>query len=590
MAGQNVDGNPLFTFAIISDTHIRPAEVDESSPFPVNNLANGRARYAIAAIAAEQPAFVLHLGDMVHPLPHLPSFRDACREAHEIFAPLRPMMHFIPGNHDIGDKPNPDAPAGPADDRTISQYSNEFGPSCYSFEHADCVFIGINSSLVNSGTAHEREQRDWLEATLKEHRARRIFLCTHYPPFIYSTDEQSHYDNYAEPGRAWLLELVARYEIEAVISGHVHQFFHNRLGQSRLYCVPPTSFIRQDYAEMYAIEPPLEFGRNDTGKFGYVLVDVFEKGHRLRVVPTDGAGLGKGEVLPDERPRWGRRESKIMVPLRHAWARPIDLPYNGPMEEFARKRTRNDYTLMRLQQMGISRVRVPLTDLSEPEILGRIKDYANSGIAFSFFCLGVPDAGQRKILAANSALVAALEIVSGGDDLADLAADASGLDELQFCPVFCGKSHSSKHEPAQGSKFAHSVSSGFKWEARDKVVAAYHALASGRPHVAGLVFQLNLTDDLAGRLAEIDAFALGHKMRIEVNVRLADANPSIANFDDDAIAERVCKAVVLAKELRAAAVQIDTFVDVDRGYNPRHGLLDRHYNFRSAGRALALQG
>ena len=56
---------PLFTFAIISDTHIRPAQLDESSPFPVNDLANDRARFAIAAIKEHYPAFVLHLGDMV---------------------------------------------------------------------------------------------------------------------------------------------------------------------------------------------------------------------------------------------------------------------------------------------------------------------------------------------------------------------------------------------------------------------------------------------------------------------------------------------------------------------------------------------
>jgi hypothetical protein len=41
--------------------------------------------------------------------------------------------------------------------------------------------------------------------------------------------------------------------------------------------------------------------------------------------------------------------------------------------------------------------------------------------------------------------------------------------------------------------------------------------------------------------------------------------------------------------LTTVSVHIDTFVDVDRGYNPRHGLLDRHYNFRPAGRALAME-
>ena len=578
---------PLFTFAIISDTHIRPAQLDESSPFPVNDLANDRARFAIAAIKEHDPAFVLHLGDMVHPLPHLPTYKDACLEAHDIFAPIRPMMHFMPGNHDIGDKPNPDAPAGPADDHTISQYEAEFGPSYHSFEHDDCVFVMINSSLVNSGAPQESEQRDWLEALLVKSAGRRIFLCSHYPPYIYSTDEQSHYDNYAEPGRSWFAALVVKHKIEAVFSGHVHQFFYNRLAASRLYCLLATSFVRQDYSEMYGIDPPKEFGRNDTGKFGYALIDVYAKGHQVRVVPTDGNGLAKGSALAGNRQQWEPHPSTpITVPLRHAWAAPIDMPFNGPMEEFARKRTRNDYTLMRLRQMGINRVRVPLTDLADPQIRSRMADYASTGISFSCFSLNVPDASMMEIITDNQQLVGQLEIIGGSDDLSDIS---DGFDRLlgnKGLACVIGKSHSSKHEPKSGSKFAHSVSSGFKWENRETVIAALRAVDPGGI-ISGLLFQLNLDDELASRLREMDAFAVANKIKIEVNVRLANRNPAIANFDDEAIATRVAEVVLIAANLQSTAIQLDTFVDIDRGYNPRHGLIDRHYNFRPAGRALA---
>lgn len=580
---------PLFTFAIITDTHIRPAELDESSPFPVNDLANDRARYAIAAIREHSLAFVLHLGDMVHPLPHLPTYKDACAEAHEIFAPIRSIMHFMPGNHDIGDKPNPDAPAGPADDHTISQYEAEFGPSYHSFEREDCLFVMINSSLVNSGTPQETEQRQWLEQTLAQGAGRRIFLCSHYPPYIYSTDEQSHYDNYGEPGRSWLAELIVKHEVEALFSGHVHQFFYNRLGDCRLYCFLPTSFVRQDYSEMYGIDPPKEFGRNDTGKFGYALIDVYPEGHGVRIVPTDGNGLAKGKALPGDRPKWSaHHKTPITVPLRHAWAAPIDMPYNGPMEEFARKRTRNDYTLMRLQQMGISRVRVPLTDLVDPQIRARMADYQSTGISFTCFSIGVPDGSMIDIIATSRNLIDQLEIVGSSDALDDISGGLSALSLLNDLPIVIGKSHSSKHEPKQGSKFAHSVSSGFKWENRETVIAALREVDPDRK-IAGLLFQLNLEDDLASSLSAIDGFAVETELNIEVNVRLANRNPAIANFDDMSIANRVAEVVDIAPTLKSTSLQLDTFVDIDRGYNPRHGLIDRHYNFRDAGRALALR-
>ena len=530
---------------------------------------------------------MLHLGDMVHPLPHLPTYGQACEEAHDIFAPLRSIMHFMPGNHDIGDKPNPDAPAGPADAETIGQYEAQFGASYHSFEHGDCVVVMINSSLVNSGTSMEAEQKAWLDETLTKSKGRRVFLCSHYPPFIYAGDEQSHYDNFAEPGRSWFLDLVRAHNIEAVFSGHVHQFFYNRINDSRLYCFLPTSFVRQDYSEMYAIEPPKEYGRNDTGKFGYALVDVFAKGHRIRIVPTDGSELQKGQSLPAGGSPWQMHPATpLTVPLRHAWATPIDLPYNGPMEEFARKRTRNDYTLMRLQQMGLSRVRVPLTDLIDPHIRGRITDFATTGIAFSFFSLGVPDAATLALINTHRDLVAQLEIVGASDDLEDISGDFARLADLGDIPIVIGKSHSSKHEPKQGSKFAHSVSSGFKWDVREVVLAALQS--AGAPvAAAGLLFQVNLDDDLDNRLAELDAYAARIERPIEVNIRLANPNPAIANFDDNAIAARVAQAVAMAPTLKYVSLQIDTFVDVDRGYNPRHGLLDRHYNFRAAGRALA---
>ena len=100
------------------------------------------------------------------------------------------------------------------------------------------------------------------------------------------------------------------------------------------------------------------------------------------------------------------------------------------------------------------------------------------------------------------------------------------------------------------------------------------------------MFQVNLSDDLRPRLEELNAFATANAMSIAVNVPARRCQSGGANFDDEAIRDRVLEAARMAPSLPALSVQLDTFVDVDRGYNPRHGLLDRHYNFRPAGRAL----
>lgn len=578
---------PLFTFAIVTDTHVRPPGGDDSSPFPVNDLANDRARYAIAAIARHKPGFTIHLGDMVHPLPHLPTYGAAAEEALEIFSPLRDSLRFVPGNHDIGDKPMAGSPAGPVDEETTAIYGKYFGEGHYSFDHEGIHIVTINSSLVDSGSDLEAMQREWLEADLAANTGKRIILFSHYPPFITDPDEPLHYDNYGVAGRHWLLDLVQRHKVEAVYSGHVHQFFYNRVGETKLYCLPPTSFIRQDYSELYFTGPAPEYGRNDTGKFSFALVDVFDDSHRLRVIPTNGRELEKGATLKEADPVVSPPSpTPIVVHLRHAWGRAMDMPYNGPMEEFSRKRARDDYLLLRLWQMGLSKVRTPLADLSDSEYGPRVHDYHAAGISFTFFCAGVASTDQWRACCANAQLIDTVEFVSGENDLSDIAADLAMFDRGAGPTVHVGKFHSSAHEPKRGSKFAHSVSFGFKWDDRDTVRAGLKA-ADKNGSVSGIVFQVNLDDDLGTRLGEMEAWANDNSVAVVAAIRLANIDPATANFDDDMIAARVEEAVLAAGGLENVSLQLDTYADMDRAYHPRHGLIDRRSNFRPAGLSLA---
>ena len=584
-AERHVAGPLLFTFAIVTDTHIRPPEGDQSSPFPVNELANARARHAVAAIARHAPDFTIHLGDMVHPVPNLPSYGPAADEALSILEPLAEGLRFVPGNHDVGDKPMPATPAAPVDRHSVDIYEKYFGPGHYSFDHGGVHFVVVNSSLVNAGNAYEESQRQWLEKDLAENGAKRTLLFSHYPPFIDNTSEPSHYDNYGEPGRAWLLALLARHDVEAVFSGHVHQFFYNRVAGMKLYCLPPTSFTRQDYSELYGIGPAPEYGRNDEGKFSYAMIDVFERGHALRVYPTEGRGLEAGAAIEPEPVSNSGAVNPVTVHLRHGWARSMDMPYNGPMEEFSRKRARNDYSLLRLWQMGITRVRTPLCDLASGQYGPRVQDFHAAGCSFTFFCAGVAERAAWEECCRNTHLIDAVEFVTCRADLSDIGDALAGFEPGQGPEIHLGKFHSSADEPKHGSTFAHSVSFGFKWEDRDVLLPALKK-ADPKGVIKALVFQVNMEDDLAGRLGEIDQFVKDNGLKGVANIRFANVNPAIANFDDRAIAARVGEAADIAPALERTSLQFDTFADIDRGYHPRHGLLDGRYNFRPAGRVL----
>lgn len=568
-----------FTVAIFTDTHIRALEGDRSSPFKVNDRANGRARYAVELVRAHARALTIHLGDVVHPLPELPAYAPACKVAHEIFAPLRDELHYVPGNHDIGDKPGMASPAGPVTKATRTAYEAAFGPMWGSIEQDGVLFVTMNSSLVNTGGQAEQDQKTWLGQTLRDAKGKRIFLFSHYPPFINEPDEAEHYDNYAEPGRSWLLSLASECGVEAIFSGHVHQFFFNRFDGIKLYCLPPISFTRQDYSELYRGTPADEFGRDDQGKYGVTLLDVLEDGHRLRFAPTHGREIDPGEqpqLKETQQPR-----TPLVPHLRHAWFEPTTLPYSGPMEEFSRKQARNDYPLLRLWQLGIGTLRTPLRDLIDPASRRRVLDFAATGIKFTFFSLGIPDTSARERMATHTDLIASLEVVSSFRDMTDIADGFAEFANAFDVPVTISKSTTSAEEPRQGSAFAHNVSTGFLWQDRDAVIAAASKLhlPNGR---LGLGFQINMDEDPLDRIADLAERLKQSGMRLVASMRFADRNPARPNFDDDKITRQLAAALQAASAFDYVEVQCDTFEDIDRGYCPRNGLIDRRSNFRAA--------
>ena len=73
------------------------------------------------------PAFTIHLGDMVNPVPELPSYVAAAENFHKLAASLKAPLHLMPGNHDIGDKPVTWMPAGMVNSEHIALYREHFG-------------------------------------------------------------------------------------------------------------------------------------------------------------------------------------------------------------------------------------------------------------------------------------------------------------------------------------------------------------------------------------------------------------------------------------------------------------------------------
>ncbi|WP_298500255.1 metallophosphoesterase [uncultured Maritimibacter sp.] len=579
-------GKCLARLAIIADTHIRLPEDLPRAPWEANRQANARTKRALEQIAAAKPDCVLHMGDVVNPTPHEPSYADASRFAAKLMAPFGLTIHVSPGNHDVGDKLAFVTPAHGIDEDSVELFERLVRPNWLAFDVGPVRTLIINASLIGSGLPQEAVQWDWLETEMASHHGRRMFLATHYPVFMAQPDEGSLYDNIEPEGRARLLGLLERHAVEAVFAGHVHNFFHHLLGPTEFHILPSPSFVRQDYAELSNTAPDnaggMEGGRNDTAKLGWALVEIFEHGHVVHIRRSEMPEDDAADTAPRNHPKF-LSEGLPGLQLRDAWAEPGTIPLNGPIEEFTRRRQRNDYPLLALQEMGTRDLRVPLTDLDDPLYLQRAKDLGELGFRFTFFSLDVPpDALAAKAAALPSA--AALEVILPWrriSDFHDALARLRGVwtDRLT---VACTVSSSDHREVAVGASYV--VSFGFDLS-EFELLDSFHRDVGAELDL-GYSFRLSERQDVLADGRSIAAFAARIGAPATLHVTMAGEHPGRVERSEAQVAARAVEAAVLAKTT-PLAVFLDRTVDVDRAYFPGFGLYDRLWNPRLPGRALA---
>ena len=577
-------GNRLFNFAVVADTHVNFGETECNSEFEINKRANGRMRHVVRDLNRRELAFVIHLGDVVHPSPALPDlYEQAAERFREQVADLRHSLYLVPGNHDIGAKPSSWATSKTVCDDFIALWKKNFGPNFQAFDHEDCRFFLIDAQIINSGLTAEFAQQTWLESEMIEAAkgGKRIFLNTHFPPFLTEAEEDEHSDNIGEPGRSWLLGLIDRHSVEAQFAGHVHNFWYNRYGVTDCYALPSTAFVRQDYAEIYRAAPPAETegGRSDLAKLGYFLVQVHESGHICQWVRTFGeiAKPGSTAVSPKDRITaihpLENHNTRFGFDMRQNWLEIVEIPPSGALDEFDRKRTRNDYALMALLEMGVRRVRIPAMDLFDPEHRRRLDDCARLGILFTLFSFGIPD--QRLLEAVSKArgLIDNWEICHAVGDLPAASKAAADTAKDAEVSLYLSKIRSKNDEEQGGKKYYHMLTHGFTPE-DDEQISRMVKLDG----VDGVVFRVD--GEISPWHAAREVAALCHRLRTKasLHIRMTLGKPGDVQSDDVWVANRLAEALAASAAFSDLHLYVDTFADVDRGYFRRHGVVDRFYN------------
>lgn len=574
-------GEKLFSFAVISDTHVNPDEDTCNSPFPVNARSNPRLRHVISDLNQRDIAFVVHLGDLVHPVPETGNlYARASNAYHDITAKLNVPIHELPGNHDIGDTPVKGAPASPTTQPMIDAWTKEFGAQYRAFSHGDIRYLLINAQLINSGLPDEEVQKVWLEAELEAAAGGRIMLMLHHPAYLCFPDEPIHYDNTNPPGRQWLLDLLERYKVEALFAGHAHNFWYDRYHETDYYLAPSTSFVRQDYSDMLRVIPPenTEDGRDDKAKLGYFIVNVYADGHSLQFVRTfgaeqtvDGAPATASALAPTPKEN---ATPKIGFDLRQNWAEISEVAPSGGLDEFDRKQVRNDYPLLALIEMGVRDVRIPLTDLRDPMRLKRLATLNHLGMRPTIFCFGIPEESDLALIEQASAFILDWEMTVDWDELDALRPAIVKAHQRTGLPIYLSRMRS-KADLASGSVYFHVINHGFSISDSAQLEKLATMADAG---IKGAVFRLANTEPVAEALAQIEATASTHGISASVHLRVAGDNPAIAHDDHDATCARVSEAISQAGSLSVTRVFCDTLADNDRGYFVRQGAISRTGN------------
>lgn len=349
-------------FVVLGDTHYMLEKADVE--FESRRRQTERIEYAIDRINALEPDFVVHLGDLVQEYPGSDAYDEAVDAALAQLDRLEPPVHYVAGNHDVGDKPDPTMPTDWVSESSLERYHEAVGRSWTAWEAGGCHFVVLNSQVINASLDAADDQRAWFDALMARIEAGPVFVFLHLPPYLNEPDEPSlgHYDNLAEPARSWLLDHVRSAPVAGVFAGHCHFGFLDRIGDARVRVCQSVAFTRPGFAELFSSGPPPERGRDETAKLGCYLVRVIDDEPIVQPIRTRGRtdrGAEPGSVLT--RQTADLPTSPVGVSLAYPLTNGTEIPQTFPSS--IRYSVSNAYPTLGCLDMGVGVVRLPVAEV-----------------------------------------------------------------------------------------------------------------------------------------------------------------------------------------------------------------------------------
>jgi hypothetical protein len=214
-----------------------------------------------------------------------------------------------------------------------------------------------------------------------------------------------------------------------------------------------------------------------------------------------------------------------------------------------------------------------------------MRDLVECGHEFTVHLHGVAS-DLADLLESQADLVAAWEVIAPLAGIEKVAERVAAAREGRTAVVRWSRLRRFDEPMHHGEKARHVIQHGFDAREREWIEDRLAPGGALRRAFDGLAFRIPREHDPAAGIAAIAAIGARIGTRDEAMVRLAADNPAVAHDDEREAAWRVAVASHAALAWPDVGVWLDTFADVDRGYFPRTGLVDRRFNPRLAGRVL----
>lgn len=194
---------------------------------PAQGMAPEIERYTKAIEATNRlgAVFAITCGDLVNDCTDLAQHTELARITGQLRDDI--PMYWVSGNHDVLEPPTK---------QTITAYHDRYGPDNYSFDYEGSHFVVINTTVVRDSSQVPDEWDGligFLEADLQQARdanAENIVLFTHHPLFLSYLEEADNWLNVPHERRIRIVDLLKRYGVTNVFSGHWHQNNHAYFG------------------------------------------------------------------------------------------------------------------------------------------------------------------------------------------------------------------------------------------------------------------------------------------------------------------------------------------------------------------------